>query len=60
MANLTYVTRLKGLLLSSEDSMNIIEDQGYSVGDIFLVFRADKGEVIKGQQEGYGHYQGRS
>lgn len=48
MVNLTYVTWLKGLVLSSEDSRNIIEDQGYSAGDIFQVFRADKGEVIKG------------
>ncbi len=60
MANLTYVTWLKGIVLSSEDSRNIIEDQGYSAGDIFLVLRADKGEVINGHQEGYGHYQGRS
>lgn len=30
------------------------------VGDSFLVFRADEGEAIEGQKEGYGHHQGRS
>lgn len=58
MANLTYDAWLKGLVLSSEDSRNIIEDQGYSAGDIFLAFKANKEEVIKGHQEAYGHYQG--
>lgn len=60
MVKLTYVTWRKGLFLSSKDFRNIIEDQDYSAGDMFLIFKANKGGVIKRQQEGYGRYEGQS
>ena len=60
MANSTCVIWLKGLVWSAGDSKNTIEDQDYTAGDNFLVFKTNEGEVIEGQLEGYGHHQGRS